>query len=110
MRQAGVVAVAGVVALETMIDRLGDDHANAKRLARGLAELGWAVQVEAVETNIVVAEVADARGLAAQLAEGGVLITVLSDTVARFVTHYGIEQAEIDEALSRIEATVKVPA
>ncbi len=110
MRQAGVVAVAGVVALETMIDRLADDHANAKRLARGLAELGWAVQVEAVDTNIVVAEVADARGLAAELAEGGVLITVLSDTVARFVTHYGIEQGEIDEALSRVEATVKVPA
>lgn len=110
MRQAGVVAVAGVVALETMIDRLADDHANAKRLARGLAELGWVVQVEAVDTNIVVAEVADARGLVAELAEGGVLITVLSDTVARFVTHYGIEQGEIDEALSRVEATVKVPA
>ncbi len=110
MRQAGVIAAAGLVALDTMVERLADDHANARRLAQGLAELGLAVDLASVQSNIVVAAVDDARALAGRLAEGGVLITVLSDTRARFVTHYGIEGTDIDEALSRVQAVLQVAA
>ncbi len=110
MRQAGVIAAAGLVALDTMVERLLDDHANAKRLANGLRQLGLDVDVGGTETNIVVAPVPDALALSTQLAAGGVLITVLSDTLARFVTHHGIETADIDEALSRVEAVLKVAA
>jgi len=110
MRQAGIIAAAGLVALDTMVDRLAEDHTNAKRLAEGLVELGLEVDVERTETNIVVAPVPDALALAAQLADGGVLITVLSDTLARFVTHHGIEAADIGEALTRIAAVLKVAA
>ena len=105
-----MIAAAGLVALDTMVERLADDHANARRLAQGLAELGLAVDLESVQSNIVVAAVDDARALAGRLAEGGVLITVLSDTRARFVTHYGIEEADVDEALSRVEAVLQVAA
>lgn len=110
MRQAGVIAAAGLVALDSMIDRLADDHANAKALARGLAELGLAVAVEDVQTNIVVAQVDDSRAFAQRLRDAGVLVTVLSDTRARFVTHYGIERTDIEAALARVETALKVPA
>ncbi len=110
MRQAGIIAAAGLVALDSMVDRIAEDHATAKRLAAGLVELGLEVDVERTETNIVVAPVPDALGLATQLAAGGVLITVLSDTLARFVTHHGIDAADIDEALARIESVLKVAA
>jgi len=57
MRQAGVIAAAGIVALEEMVDRLAEDHANAKRLAYGLANIsGIAIQPERFQTNIVIFE------------------------------------------------------
>ena len=100
MRQAGVLAAAGLVALETMVDRLAEDHANARRLAEGLRGLGLAAA--APETNIVVAVVEDAAAVQRRLEAGGVRITVLSPTRARLVTHYGIEAADIETALVRI--------
>lgn len=108
MRQAGVLAAAGLVGLVEMVPRLADDHANARRLARGLAELGLEVDIERVETNIVVAPVAGGDGAAFQqaLAERGVLATVISGGRARFVTHYGIEEEDIDEALDRVKAVL----
>lgn len=104
MRQAGVIAAAAIVALEQMIDRLADDHANARRLAEGLAEIpGLAIDPSVVQTNIVIfglsnPNIASAdmvRGLAAE----GVKINAISLTRFRAVTHYGIEPEDMDAAL-----------
>ena len=65
MRQAGVLAAAGLVALDTMIERLADDHANARRLAQGLADIeGLNVDPESIQTNIVIFEIDPSVGTA----------------------------------------------
>ena len=110
MRQAGIVAAAGLVALEQMVDRLADDHANAKRLAEGLAALGYEVRPDDVESNIIVIPVEDSAAFQRRLADRGVLATVLSDRLGRLVTHSDVTTADIDEALNRIEQAGPVPA
>lgn len=111
MRQVGAVAAAGIVALETMIDRLADDHANARYLAERLAELPW-VEIEpaAVETNIVVFTLREgsADELLPRLAEAGVLATNFGPRRIRLVTHYGIERRHIDEAVARLSRVLPV--
>jgi threonine aldolase len=107
MRQAGVLAAAGIVALETMVDRLAEDHANAHRLAEGLAQLpGILLDPARVPTNIVLFGLAEgalsARALAASLASRGVLINATGPRQLRAVTHYGIGCEEIDRALSAV--------
>src|SRR4029079_18257057 len=73
MRQAGVIAAAGLYALDHHVDRLADDHANARRLAEGLAEIdGITIDPATVETNIVAFGVADAVGFCAALEAKGV--------------------------------------
>ncbi len=109
MRQAGIIAAAGVVALDSMVDRLADDHANAQRLARGLAGLpGVALDPGDVETNICYMELADGAGrdLAAALRERGVLANGRQNWV-RFVTHNGITSEDVDEALDAIASVVR---
>jgi threonine aldolase len=102
MRQAGIIAAAGIYALEHMVDRLADDHANAKLLARGLAELPMIdLDPASVETNIVIFGVADAIGFARGLKREGVLCTSPKPGRLRMVTHYGIERRDIEEALDR---------
>jgi threonine aldolase len=104
MRQAGIIAAAGIIALEQMVERLADDHANAKRLAEGLAEIpGIVVEPDAVQTNIVMFGLSDARqsmdeALAAWAAQG-VRLNRISPKQFRAVTHYGIEREDIDAAL-----------
>jgi threonine aldolase len=103
MRQAGVIAAAGVYALEHMVERLADDHANAKALARGLAELPMVdLDPESIETNIVIFGVPDSFGFVRALKQAGVLATIPMPGRVRMVTHYGIERADIDEALERV--------
>lgn len=112
MRQAGVLAAAGLVALDTMVDRLAEDHANARRLAEGLAGLpGFSVDPDAIETNIVYVELenGDGPGLSARLKERGVLGNGRFNWV-RFVPHYGITAEDIDEALDAIEGAAKAAA
>jgi threonine aldolase len=107
MRQAGVIAAAGLVALDTMVDRLAEDHANAHRLAEGMADLpGFAVDPAEIRTNIVYVELedGDGPGLAAALKARGVLANGRFNWV-RLVTHYGITAEDIEEALDVI-ATV----
>jgi len=106
MRQAGIVAAAGVYALGHNVERLADDHANARRLARALAEMpGISVTPAPVETNILFAEVEQddlsAQDFARALRADDVLVNVPGSgrRGVRFVTHYGIEQADIDEAI-----------
>ena len=111
MRQAGIIAAAGIVALETMVDRLAEDHANAKRLAEGLADIpGIELDPGRVQTNIVFFDLSNrvtARQLADRVARDGVLIGVNAERRIRVVTHYGIERDDIDTALGAINRAMK---
>jgi len=104
MRQSGVLAAAGIVALNEMVDRLADDHANARRLAEGLAQIpGVEVDPSVVQTNILFWRHPriDTTALAGRLRERGVLGSMVHGRV-RMLTHYGIEQDDIDYALETI--------
>jgi threonine aldolase len=107
MRQAGVIAAAGIVALNEMIDRLADDHANARLVAEGMADLPG-VTPEPVYTNILYFGVDhpryDATALQDALAERGVGVLALGPGRIRAVTHYGIEQSDIEETLDILQA------
>jgi threonine aldolase len=111
MRQAGVLAAAGIVALTQMVDRLAEDHENARRLAAGLAVIrGVRVDPREVQTNIVVADVAGtgrpASELARSLAARGVLVNATGPTLLRFVTHKDVDRAAIDRALATVADVV----
>jgi threonine aldolase len=114
MREAGVIAAAGLVALKTMVDRLAEDHANAHRLAEGLAEIpGIEIDPATVQTNLVFFDVnspVGAPGLVAGLRERGVSCLVSSGRRIRMVTHYGIERADVEHTLRAVrEILVGVP-
>jgi threonine aldolase len=108
MRQAGIIAAAGIVALNEMVERLAEDHVNAKKLANGLAEIpGITIAPETVETNILFFGVRADDGMAADVtplvtvaAQSGVLLSGGDDGRIRAVTHYGIGEADIDQALA----------
>jgi len=105
MRQAGILAAAGIVALESMVERLADDHRHARKLAEGLARLpGVVLDPETVQTNIVIFALSpDALSpaeLVARLAEQGVKMGAIGGRKLRAVTHYGIEIEDIDRALA----------
>jgi threonine aldolase len=100
LRQAGIVAAAGLYALDHNVERLAEDHANARALAEGLAELpGASLDVSKVETNIVIFDVDDAVGRMGELAEAGVEVTPVGPTRLRAVTHLDVDRAAIDRAL-----------
>jgi threonine aldolase len=102
MRQAGVIAAAGVVALETMVERLADDHARAGRLAAALTEVfPGSVDPATVRTNIVCAR-ADAfpDDFVEQLAANGVLAGTVDPDTVRFVTHKDVDDAGLDHAVA----------
>ena len=112
MRQAGVLAAAGLVALDSMVDRLAEDHANARRLAQGLANIdGISVDPDSIYTNIVIFDVDESVGAASQvinaLAEEGVLVTYPGQQSLRMVTHRHIDGADVDDALGRISSVVR---
>jgi threonine aldolase len=115
MREAGVIAAAGILALTTMVDRLAEDHANAKRLAEGLAEVpGIAVDPAKVRTNLVFFDVTaplGAAGLVAELRQRGVLCSTSgAPNRIRMVTHYGIEQKDVERTIRAVqELLVGVP-
>jgi threonine aldolase len=101
MRQAGVIAAAGLHALDHHVDRLADDHANARRLAEGLAEIeGVTIDPASVETNIVVFGVADAPAFCAALEADGVLMGPLGPDRVRAVTHLDVDADGIERALA----------
>ncbi|GAA1027398.1 MULTISPECIES: threonine aldolase family protein [Amycolatopsis] len=99
VRQGGILAAAGLVALDR-IEQLAEDHEKARRLASGLAELGW--QVNQPETNIVLAEVPDATSAIARLSRYGVLASEIAGRL-RFVTHRDVSLPAVDDALARIK-------
>jgi len=105
MRQAGILAAAGIVALTSMVDRLAEDHQNARALAQGFGLVaGLNVRQVANRTNMVVFDVdgdaGSARRLAAAMKQRGVLISPRDATSFRAVTHYGISRADIDRAVA----------
>jgi len=111
MRQVGVLAAAGLIALEEMPGRLDEDHAHARIIADGLARLpGIAVNPARVHTNIVISDVADTglsgAAFSAQLKQRGVLANAVSETRLRFVTHYDVSRAECEQALDACEEIV----
>jgi len=106
MRQTGVLAAAGVVALDTMVDRLADDHANARTLAEGLAELrGVTCDLSRVQTNIVYFDVAGMTGLAFEdeCRKHDLLGGATAEHRVRFVTHNGITAQDVQAALKVCE-------
>jgi threonine aldolase len=113
MRQAGIVAAAGVVALEQMTDRLVEDHARAKRLADGLAK-SPGMEVLPVTTNILYFQIREdvsktPKQIEAELAEEGVLISNRGGGRFRAVTHYGIGDQDIERAIEVIGDVVASP-
>jgi len=107
MRQAGIIAAPGIVALEKMVGRLEEDHRNAKRLAEGIARIeGIAVDLERVQTNMVLFDisglgVADELFLS-RLKENGVLALTNAKHKVRMVTHRGIEGEHIEKAIAAV--------
>lgn len=113
MRQAGIIAAAGIVALTEMVERLAEDHRNARMLAEGLAELpGLQLDLETVQTNLVIFTAEnghiDSPGLIKRLAAEGVQIGDLGGGRFRAVTHYGITGQHIQDALRIMKKTWKV--
>ncbi|MHC4325532.1 MAG: low-specificity L-threonine aldolase [Planctomycetota bacterium] len=113
MRQSGIIAAAGITALEQMVDRLAEDHENAKRLAEGIARIPtMSLDLEKIYTNIVYFDMADDRFSAGtfveQLADRGIKMLQLGPSRIRAVTHYGISAEDIDSALAAMsEITAK---
>ena len=111
MRQAGIIAAAGVYALQHHVERLAEDHERARRLAEGLATIpGIGLDPKRVETNIVVFEV---RGLTGEefgartLASHGVRFSVLGPSTVRAVTHLDIPTDGIERALESARAALQ---
>ena len=107
MRQAGILAAAGIVALTEMVDRLVDDHANARKLAEGLSEMpGITIDPTQIQTNIVFFDVTHERvaadELVKQLDAAGIRMLSTSPGKVRAVTHYHISEEDIDLTLEMI--------
>jgi threonine aldolase len=109
MRQAGVLAAAGLVALEDTPSRLAEDHRNARLLADGLARLPG-IRVNPVETNIVIFDIS-ATGIAtaevaARLKGRGVLLNPVNERLMRAVTHFDVDQAACERALEALSSSI----
>lgn len=107
MRQAGIIAAAGIVALEKMVDRLEEDHRNARRLAQGLSKVnGIDLDLSTVQTNIVIIDV-KRLGLSGatfveMLRPSGVWAEDFDGSLVRLTTHRGISEDDIDHALAMV--------
>jgi threonine aldolase len=113
LRQAGVVAAAMLYALDHNIERLAEDHARAKRLAEALAAAGLPVDVEAVETNFIVIDVAsigvDPKEARARIAEHGIQVGVLRPGVLRVAIHLGVTDEDVERASELIPKALAAP-
>jgi len=112
MRQAGVLAAAGLYALDHNLSGLADDHARATRLGEAIATVGdGIVDLDSVQTNMVVLELAGTGWTAAELAaasrEQGVLISALGPTFVRLVTHLDLDDNDIDRAIEVVTSLLR---
>jgi len=106
MRQAGIVAAAGLYALDHLVVRLKDDHARAKRLEAALLDLPWAESVMPVETNIVVFTLKARDGvprLLSKLKDQGVLAVAFGPGMVRMVTHFDVDDRAIDQVVRTLQ-------
>jgi threonine aldolase len=109
MRQVGILAAAGIVALETMVDRLAEDHARAKELAQGLSHIpGLVLDVGTPHSNMIFLTLGDEVPLsglevASELKEIGVRVGVVSKNRFRLVTHYWIGDEDIQMAIGAFQ-------
>jgi threonine aldolase len=104
MRQAGVIAAAGLLALRTMVERLADDHSRARRLAQAVGER-WpeaGCDPDRVQTNIVVFDHGDPDALLDHLRADGILAGTIAPGVVRFVTHRDVDDAGLDRAVKAV--------
>ena len=111
MRQVGVLAAAGLIALEKHPALLAEDHANARFLAEALAGIpGIAVKLETVQTNIVIFDVSGTgltpAAISAKLKENGILINGVNNRLMRLVTHHDVSRGQGQQALEVIRQTV----
>jgi threonine aldolase len=106
MRQAGIVAAAGLYALDHNVERLADDHARARRLAEGWADAGLPVDLDLVETNFVQLPVGrlglSERDALERIAEQGVRLSWTKPGILRAVTYLGIGDDDIEEAIAAV--------
>lgn len=111
LRQAGILAAAGLVSLTKMVDRLAEDHARAKRLAVALADTPPFKIANQVDTNIVMLDVSGTAMSAAEVAEGvkkfGVLVSIFGPTIIRLTTHYDLDDQAIDQAIAAFRKLIK---
>ena len=111
MRQAGVIAAAGMVALNTMISRLKEDHDNARHLAHGLTRIpDITILHPKIQTNIVMFELpshVSGPDFVEHLNDYGAKVLYRGGQKFRAVTHRMVNTADIDEALTRVETCVK---
>ncbi|MFC4558718.1 low-specificity L-threonine aldolase [Virgibacillus kekensis] len=111
MRQAGIIAAPGLVALRTMIDRLADDHANARILAEGLGAIAGLRIENQVDTNILLVNTEDAglnsEEFLARLKDVGVLAVPFGPNTVRFVTHYDVSREQVREVVGIMEELLR---
>jgi len=112
MRQSGVIAAPGITALGQMVQRLAEDHANARRLAEGIARIrGLSIDPGKIKTNVVyfelVSEQLTAEELVTQLAEKAIRLLTVGPGQLRAVTHYGIGTKDIDLTLTALGQIMK---
>jgi threonine aldolase len=101
MRQVGILAAAGLYALDHHVDRLADDHDRARRLAKALG-----ADPATVDTNIVVLDVPDAAGVAVRAADQGVLVSALGPRFLRLVTHLDVDDEGIERAVTVLRGAI----
>jgi len=110
MRQVGIIAAAGLYALKNNIDRLSQDHANARFLAEGLDTFEtFSIPMERVQTNIILANITTgetAEPVLAKLKEVGVLAVPFWHKQIRFVTHLDVNRADCEEVLERLKSVI----
>jgi threonine aldolase len=113
MRQAGIIAAGGVYALRHHVKRLAEDHANARRLAEGLAALpGVSLDPATVETNLVFFELTgpvDAPALVDGLLARGVRVGAMGPRTVRAVTHLDVSAAQIERTLDAARTVLRAP-
>jgi threonine aldolase len=112
MRQTGVIAAAGAVALDQMINRLPEDHANARRLAEGIAEIpGLSIDLDRVQTNIIFFDLLggrlSAKQLMTRLGQKGIKFLLTGPSRFRMVTHYGINSEDITSTLASMREVME---
>lgn len=112
MRQAGILAAAGLLALHEMPERLSEDHANARLLAEGIAaEPKAEIDLNAVQTNIVIFGLrgdGDAGKFCAELKQNGVLASAIGPHAVRLVTHYDVDRQSCERALSVVSGQLRL--